>query len=179
MSEILEWVTRYSPPVILLLAAGAAVVYVLEHATEQAIKTQFDRYSKEMELRLKRRSDFEQKILLDRYELVTGLAVRLGRVTTDLNRARHGTVVEGLFRDNDIVPLTSVFEELAVKRFLLTERFHAIFQKQAHTVLRIANAKDDAERGQLEATYVQGLDELNRAVNQDFGLEKISWGEMG
>jgi hypothetical protein len=105
VEALIEWATKYSPGVLALLIVATAAVYVLKLLTEKVVAGQFDRYAKQMELRLKNRSDFEQRILLDQYALVSDLAEQLGRVATDLNRHRHGTSVEGLFRDGDIVPL--------------------------------------------------------------------------
>jgi hypothetical protein len=119
------------------MAVGAAFIFILQHVTEKAISSQFDRYSKEISLRLEKRSNFEEKILLDRYLTLRELQHRLGRVMTDLNRARLGSQVHGLFRDADIVPLTEVFEQLALNRYLITERFHTILWDQSQLLIKI------------------------------------------
>jgi hypothetical protein len=90
-------------PQALGTSASAHLWICLQHLTEKAISSQFDRYSKEITLRLEKRSNFEEKVLLDRYLTLRDLQHRIGRVMTDLNRARLGSKIQGLFRDGDIV----------------------------------------------------------------------------
>lgn len=177
MEALMEWASKYSPGVLALLIVATAAVYVLKLLTDKVVASQFDRYVMQMELRLKQRSDFEQKILLDQYELVCDLAERLLRVATDLHRHRLGTQVEGLLRDGDVVPLTAVFELLALKRYLLKQRFYEIFWNQAHTLLATANSRDQHEMGRLEAQYLRNLERLYESMNEVFGIERISWEE--
>lgn len=160
-----------------MLIVAAAAVYVRKLLTETVVVSEFDRYAMQMELRLKKRSDFEQRILLDQYELVPDLVERLGRVATDLNRHRHGTSVEGLIRDGDIVPLTAVVELLASMRYLLKHRFHEILWNQSHTLLANANSRDQLEMGRLDAQYLQNLECLSETMYEVFGIERISWQE--
>jgi hypothetical protein len=117
MELLQKWFTAYSLPVVILLLFGAALVYVLQAATEKAIATQFDRYAKEVTLRLERRSRFKEKILLDQYLAVTEIFSKLDRIATDLNRHRHGNKIPGLFRGVEVVPLSEVFGELNAKRY--------------------------------------------------------------
>ena len=175
MNQILSWLTDYSPAVVAVLAFGSALVYVLKIVTEKAISTEFDRYKKEIELKLERRSNFEEKILLDRYTSVVDLQTRIGRVMTDLNRLRHGTEVEGLIKDNDIVPLTAVFELLAANRYLITERFHKILWDESQILIMLANEKDPNRVSTHQSSYV-GLQEVfYKAMNEEFGIDKITW----
>ena len=88
MGTIIELFEQYSAPIILMIAFSSAIVYVIKLVIDKTVATHFDRYTKEIELRMNRRSEFEQKVLLDRYELVSEIANRIERVTTDLNRAR-------------------------------------------------------------------------------------------
>jgi hypothetical protein len=175
VEALMVWATKYSPGVLALLIVATAAVYVLKLLTEKVVANQFELYTKQTELRLKNRSDFEQRILVDQYELVSDLAERLGRIATDLNRNRSGTSVEGLFRDGDIVPLTEVFELLTSKRYLLKQRFYEIFWNQAQTILSSANSNDKDELGRLEAQYMRNLESLYETMNEVFGIERISW----
>ncbi len=175
MGTIIELFEQYSAPIILMIAFSSAVVYVLKLVIDKTVSTHFDRYTKEIELRMNRRSEFEQKVLLDRYELVSEIANRIERVTTDLNRARHGAEVKGLFDKGDIVPLTEIFEDIASKRYLLTEQFYQLFLNQCQVVLKIANAKDKSCLEQLTRKYLSNREEFTKLVNEVFGIDKISW----
>ena len=105
MDDILGWLTKYSPPVVLLLAVAGVFIFVSKQVIENTISAQFQQYKKEIELRLQRRSNFEERVLLDRYSLLRDIHHKIARVMTDLNRVRSGTTVEGLIRNGDIVPL--------------------------------------------------------------------------
>lgn len=176
MTDIVRWFATYSPAVALTIVGAAGLVFVLKTVTENAIASEFDRYKREIELRLERRSNFEEKILLDRYTVIRELQTRIGRVMTDLNRHRHGTVVEGLLRDGDIVPLTEIFELLAVNRYLITDRFHKILWDQSQLLIRLGNAGDDAAAvAAIQGEYLRLLDVFYDAMNQVFGIDKIAW----
>jgi hypothetical protein len=131
MNDIFTWLTKYSPPVVLLISLGAILIFLVKHITEKAISTQFDKFKKEVDLRLQRRSNFEERVLLERYTLVRDIQARIGKVMTNLNRDKSGTKVEGLLRNGDIVPLTEIFELLADNRSLITDRFHKVLFDEA------------------------------------------------
>jgi hypothetical protein len=124
---------------------------------------------------LKRRSDFEQHVLLERYKLISEFAYRLSRIMTDLNRAWSGQTVPGLFNGNEVVPLTAVYEELAVKAFQLSSKFHRFFLEQADIALRVAQATTATARLPLQEQYGKNLVLLNEMVNADFGTDEVSW----
>ena len=125
--------------------------------------------------RLERRSEFEQHILMERYERISEFAYRLSRIMTDLNRAWYGQEVEGLFKDNDVVPLTSVFEDLSARSFQLSDKFHKFFYEQAGIVLQVAQATTKDTRERLQGQYLKNLKKLTKMVNTEFGTDKISW----
>ena len=141
----------------------------------EEVKTEINRSSKELELKLERRSDFEQQILLERYKLVCEFTQRLSRITTDLNRTIHGKNVVGLYDGNEVVPLTEVFEDLAAKKFQLSERFHQFFYNHAQVVLLVANSKSEETRRESEFKYLKNLEKLTKIANEEFGTDKVSW----
>jgi hypothetical protein len=87
VDSILDWLTKYSPPIVLLIGLGAVFLFAFKNITENAISAQFDQYKKEVELRLQRRSNFEERILLDRYTILRDIQSRIQRVMTDLRRS--------------------------------------------------------------------------------------------
>jgi hypothetical protein len=103
MNEIIEWAGKYSAPAVFLLACGAVLVFVFRYIVEKAVEAEFDKRNKRIELLLTRRSDFEEKVLLDQYETVTKLQLALGKIGADLNRVRSGIEIEGLMKGKDIV----------------------------------------------------------------------------
>ncbi|MCB1928864.1 MAG: hypothetical protein KDH17_12630 [Rhodocyclaceae bacterium] len=175
MDSILNWLTKYSPPIVLLIAFFAVLIFLFKNIIEKAISAQFDQYKKEVDLRLQRRSNFEERVLLDRYILVRDIQARIGRVMTDLNRTKSGTKVEGLMRDGDIVPLTEVFELLANNRYLLTERFHKILNAGAQLAMKYANARDPEAIQNIQSEYLGLLDSFHQSMHEVFGIDKITW----
>ncbi len=175
MGTLLDWASQYSAPVLVLASLGAALIFVLKLVTERAVAAQFDRHAKELELKLERRSEFEEQALLDRYKLVCEFAQRLARITTDLNRVSHGQEVEDLYSGSELVPLTAVYEDLSARRFQLSEAFHQFFTRQANVVMALANAGKGGRRREVEGQYLRNLDELTRLVNEEFGTHRVSW----
>ena len=156
MDSILGWLTQYSPPVVLLLALGGVFIFVSKQVTENAISAQFEHYKKEVELRLQIRSNFEERVLLDRYILLREIHSKIGRVVTDLNRRRSGTTVKGLIRDGDIVPLTSVVDLIEQDRYLITERFREILFGQVDLLIKYANTQDTHVMEKQLSDYLPG-----------------------
>jgi hypothetical protein len=175
MDSVLGWLTKYSPPIVLLIALGAALIFVLKYVTENAISAQFDQYKKEVNLRLERRSNFEERILLDRYTLVHDIQSKIARVMTDLNRTRSGTKVKGFLVNHDIVPLTEAFELIENNRYLITDRFYEILRGEAQSVLQCANAKEPEALRKCESEYLALLGSFHQSMNEVFGIDKITW----
>ncbi|AVO36380.1 hypothetical protein [Pukyongiella litopenaei] len=175
--DILELLATYSPLAILFAALVAAGVFLVQKSTERAILAEFDRRAKLFELGVERRSRFEEMILLERYETIGDILNRLTRIASDLNRRRHGTEVEGLIRDGDIVPLTEVFEILGARRHILTERFHPILGQMAGLLIRLANTPDDAAARQVQDEYGALQSRLQDEITTAFGLDRIVWAE--
>lgn len=158
-----------------LIGLGAVFLFAFQNITERAISAQFDQYKKEVELRLQRRSNFEERILLDRYTILRDIQSRMQRVMTDLNRRRSGTEVEGLMRNGDIVPLTEVFELIANNQYLITDRFKKILRREAELGIEFANAKDAEVLDKLGSEYIELQRSFSTAMKEVFGLEKITW----
>lgn len=178
MTQLLDWLTKYSPAVVLLLAFGAGLLFVTKLIVERSIASEFDEKSKVFEALLKRRSAFEEKVLSDRFALITGLSMRLERVMTNLNRLRSGQAApDGFMKQNEIVPLTEIFEDVEIHRLVLGEDFHSLFSKQAQLALRIANVSrsspEDWRKGAEEWGRLR--QEIRSMAEAAFGISKIHW----
>ena len=178
MDEILKWAGQYSAPVVILLACGAALIFVFQHVVEKSVESEFDKRNKRIELLLQRRSNFEEKVLLDQYETVTKLQLKLANIGADLNRLRSGVEVEGLMKGKDIVPLSEVYIELQAKRFLLKEEFNNLLKKEADILLAFAQAKNPDEISKLGREFLKLNESFREEMDRAFGIEQISWTEM-
>ena len=179
MNVLIEWAGQYSAPVVALLGCGAALVFVFRYIVEKVVEAEFDKRNKRLELLLERRSDFEEKLLLDQYEVVTNLQLKLGNIGADLNRMRSGIEVEGLMRGKDIVPLSEVYIELQAKQFLLKKEFNNLLRKEADNLLAYANAKEPDEASRLSREFLRLNERFREEMNRAFGIEQISWNELG
>lgn len=179
MDHLIQWANNYSAPVAILLAIGAALVFVLRHVVVKAVEVEFERRNKRLELLLQRRSNFEEKVLLDQYQAVTELQWRLGEISANLARLRNGIEVKGLMRGDDIVPLSEVYVEIETKRFLLKEEFHDLLQKEAQNLLAFANAKTPKEASELRREFIQLNEEFNEQMKRSFGIDQITWTTLG
>lgn len=178
MEVILEWAKDYSAPVVLLLAFGAALLFVFQRLAEKSVESMFERRNQRIELLLRRRSSFEEKVLTDRYSAVAELALRLGKIGADLNRLHHGKDVPGLLDGDEIVPLTEVYIDLEARRFLLGESFHALLREQARCLLHMANVRDEAAKVQVSQDYLAACAHLREEMNRNFGLDSIAWDDL-
>lgn len=165
MTEILEWLEQYSAGVVMLIALGAASLYLMKLLIEKTIDNS-----------LKRRSAFEEKVLTDRFTLLASFSSRMHKVTTTLNRARSGQPMPaGFLVHNEIVPLTEIHEDISANRLVLGETFHAMLFEKADAMVRLANAPDDdawnATSGELATIENRLLAEAERV----FGISRIAW----
>ena len=178
MDQILEWLSQYSAPVVLLLAFGAAVAFALQQVAERVIAAQFARQQKQLDLLMTRRSNFEERVLLDQYEMVTTLQLRLAGIGADVNRMRRGDPVEGLMKGREIVPLTEIFTDLQARRFMLRESLYRLLQKQAQVLLDAANTSSGEDANRLGKQYLALGDELREEMNRIFGIDAIGWSSL-
>lgn len=174
MSEILNWLGTYSWPVVLLICIGGALLFCFKLITEKAILREMDRYARQVELALQRRSNFEERILIERYAVLRDLNSRLMKIVTDINRVHHGQQVENLFVGHDMVPLTEVFKLIDLNRYLIPPPFHVILEKQSQVALEFYKSRDPLSQ-QSAATTIQSLrEEFNGKMEEYFGLSGIN-----
>lgn len=171
MAELLTWIKDYSPAVAILLAIGTAAVFILRNAVEKSISAGFESYSR----RITRRSNFAEKVLLDRFALITSFASRLEKIMTNLNRLRSGKPVEGFMGQGEIIPLTEVYEDLRQNRIVLTEDFYEIFLNKVKLALRAANATDDIEWKNCSEEWIKLQEDLRLNVERVFKISEIKW----
>jgi len=178
MNDLLSWLKEYSPGVVALLAFGAAMIFVLRTTVEKAVSARMDVYTQEVTLRLGRRSNFEERVLTDRYNAFVDLTTRLQRVMTNINRLQHGNEVEeGFMRGNEVVPLTSVYEDLNIRQLVLGDKLHSLLREAARIALWSSNYKhlSEDEYAQVVAQWSDNDVKLRQAAEVEFGISKIHW----
>jgi hypothetical protein len=175
MTELITWAKEYSPPIAFAMAGLAAAIYVLKLVVEKSIETSFERRKKEFELFLQRRSGFWDKVLSERYLLITSLNSRLQKVRTNLNRSRtNHPIPDGFMRGSEIVPLTEIFEDIEIHRLILGERYYELFAALARHTLELANVPDETAWDEVGASVHELETKLRDAADKDFHISQIS-----
>jgi hypothetical protein len=169
MKELLSLLKENSPGAALLIVIGSVIIFVIKLAVEKSIAIGFETHTNNA----KRRSNFEDKVLTDRFEMIMSLETRLQKVMSNLNRMRSGQPAqEGFMDHNEIVPLTEIFEDLSVHRLILTEDFYVLLRKKAEFALHAANEWEEEE---INREWNSLSNKLQRLMDRDFGLSKIRW----
>lgn len=181
MDEILKWLSEYSLPVVILLAIAGTLLFIVRGAAEKAVEHAFDRHAKEFELRLTRRSAFEERVLIDRYTAVIELNARLDSFMTMTKRIRSGQAPpDGFYAlgtvRSEAVPLTAIYEELATKRLSLTEEFYSLLWEKAGLALQGINLGPDPDKWDAhEQQWIKSQDRIREAFRKVFKLDSITW----
>lgn len=171
MDIIIEWITKYSPPIVGLIVVGAVFLFLIKKTTEKALDEKFYQIKAERE----KRSRFEERLLIDKYQLVEKLFNKLVRVESDLKRYRaEGIAVDGLLLGSDVVPLTQVCEELRSKRYLIGDRFYALLETHYDLVKEIAVCSTEEDYQKIKPKYDQHIDEFNEAAIEEFDIRHNS-----
>jgi hypothetical protein len=176
MTQLLDWLSTYSPPIVLLIVLGAGLLFVIKLIVEKTIAAQFDAKAKVFETLIKRRSAFEEKVLTERFALVTGLSARLERIMTTLNRSRAGhPEPEGFRRQGEIIPLTEVYEDLEIHRLVLGEEFYRLFSFGAKLAIRVAQPHSPEVWAKTGEEWIRLREDIRLAADATFGISMIRW----
>jgi len=78
-------------------------------------------------------------------------------------------------KQNEIVPLTEIFEDLSVHRLVLGEEFHGLFLKQAQLMLRAANVSSKEDWNAISQEWGLTWEGIRREAEATFSISKIAW----
>jgi hypothetical protein len=172
MELILDWIKEYSPGIVFILAVGSALLYLIKNVAEKAISQKFDIYIKELE----KRSRFEEKILIERYELITDIAKRLEFTSTKINRYTDGIEIPNFIENGNVIPLIEIEEKLGVYKYLLTEKFYNLFKEMSEKLNKIAVERTkNIIAVNLINEYLILHKEFEKVIDEDFGISFIKW----
>ena len=100
--------------------------------------------------------------------LLTELQVQLEQIMTDLNREKHGTKVDGLIVNRDIVPLTDFFTRLQGNKHLIPDPIHTTLSEQGQLLIQFANAPDAASANQVGRRYVKLREQFHHQFQEAY-----------
>lgn len=134
-----------------------------------------NRATEQIKTAIARRSDFEKQILLDQYKMVVDLETDIMTISTNLNRLRSGAQVPEFIVGGDIVPLTRVFEQLAINRWLLRDQFYSLLLRQAQLLLAIANEREPGSLRNLMGEWERSVTNFSEVMDRVFKISRITW----
>lgn len=177
VTDILDWLGSYSGPVLILIVLGAGFLFVARTVVERGVDAGISTRAEKWRLELGRRSEFEERVLTDRYVAFQDLFARLQGISTTLNRIAHGQAPpDGFFVDlasgREVVPLTAVFDDLSTREPILGSRLHSALQGTAQAALTLANRAGESQGWESAKAA------LLAAAEHEFGLSKIKWDKV-
>lgn len=131
--------------------------------------------AEEIKAKVSQKTALEQKILFDRYELVSKLEQGIIECATNINKWRQGKgqVSSGFVVDGDIVTLTAIYERLTYQRWLLGDSFFTILQSQANLLIEMANDQPLQHQAAHAARYLDLTNRFHNEMIATFATNKI------
>ena len=108
----------------------------------------------------------------EKYQKITEIYKSIVEFSTNLNRYKNGTYIKNFIVNNDIVPLTKIFEALTIEKALIGDDFHKIFWDICQLLIRLTNEKDEDNIKYLSDSYLHYCNEYNEKMQNIFFTPK-------
>ncbi len=168
MEQILKWLSEYSWPVVLLLVVGAIFIYLVKLITEKAVSNEFDKVKKMTELVLEKRSNFQEKVLLDRYNVAVRIHSKIAAEATNAGRVRGGQDLATITENGKIVGLNEVFELLSNNKYLLPRQIYDALYARAKIVHELYYEPNPTKESPLIKRYMDSIESFGLVMNDFF-----------
>ena len=145
MDLLVKYLTRYSPPVVIALVCLFIGCYFVKYGIERTLEAEFQKRDRQLELAMKRQSNFQEKVMWEKYLVLTSQNREMHELRAEINGSFITNADSKSFKNGQDVPrLTAVYEQLNINRFLIGEEMYQLMRKQARILLRFSNldAKD-------------------------------------
>lgn len=154
MDVLVNYLTRYSPPVVATLVCLFIGGYFVKYGIEKTLEAEFQKRDRQLELAMKRQSNFQEKILWEKYIVLTSQNEELHKLRAEINKVIITKPEKILFKEGvDIPRLTAVYEQLNINRFLIGEEIYRLMRKQGRLLMAFSklNIKDNNDKKSIEA----------------------------
>lgn len=141
---------------------------------QERLKFGLQNQAKELELTLNQKLKFDEKILLDRYELIRKISSSMETVATNVNRIKNGLEVPDFNINQEMVSLTEVFEEISAHKWLLTDKFYEYFYNQGQLLINMANEPDKNLFKYMKEEYLERRNDFKTLMNEEFKIDQIT-----
>lgn len=171
MDLLVKYLTRYSPPVIIALVCLFIGGYFVKYGIERTLEAEFQKRDRQLELAMKRQSNFQEKVMWEKYLVLTSQNREMHELRAEINGSYITNSDSKTFKNGPDVPrLTAVYEQLNINRFLIGEEMYQLMRKQARILLQFANLdiknKNDMEKYRNILKQFEALDKMYRVSMQ-------------
>jgi len=177
MDLLVKYLTRYSPPVIIALVCLFIGGYFVKYGIERTLEAEFQKRDRQLELAMKRQSNFQEKVMWEKYVVLTSQNKEMHELRAEINGAFITKSDSKSFKNGQDVPrLTAVYEQLNINRFLIGEEMYQLMRKQARILLQFSNLdaknKNDLEKYKKILKNFDVFDKMYReSMQQIFNID--------
>ena len=175
MTNFIDWLETYHWQVAFDLAMISILLFVGKKYINKLISSYFDTISNQFIIAFKNRSEFEQKILLDKYALSMNSFDKLNEILTNTIRYTTGIYDESFIKNGEIPELTELLQSISSRKFLLKNGLYELFSDMSELILQIANEPSEESQEKLLLKFGECVSDYEFLMTKIFGLEKISW----
>lgn len=171
MDLLVKYLTRYSPPVIIALVCLFIGGYFVKYGIERTLEAEFQKRDRQLELAMKRQSNFQEKVMWEKYLVLTSQNREMHELRAEINGSFITKSDSKSFKNGQDVPrLTAVYEQLNINRFLIGEEMYQLMRKQARILLQFSNLdaknKNDMEKYKIILKNFDAFDKMYRESMQ-------------
>lgn len=172
MDVLVRYISRYSPPVIVAIVTLVIGGYFIKYGIERTLEAEFQKRDREQELAMKRQSNFQEKVLWQKYALMTQQNEVLHQLRAEINGFLVGARERTFVKDGHIYRLTTVYEQLNINRFLIGEELYQLMIKHAALLQRFGSlkSKNDKEYSETVAQFLQIDEQFRAAMRESFNI---------
>ena len=177
MDLLVKYLTRYSPPVIIALVCLFIGGYFVKYGIERTLEAEFQKRDRQLELAMKRQSNFQEKVMWEKYLVLTSQNREMHELRAEINGSFITKSDSKSFKNGQDVPrLTAVYEQLNINRFLIGEEMYQLMRKQARILLQFSNLdaknKNDMEKYKKILKNFDVFDKMYReSMQQIFNID--------
>lgn len=142
MDVLVKYIARYSPPVVVTIVVLFIGGYFIKYGIEKTLEVEFQKRDRQLELAMKRQSNFQEKMMWQKYLVLTSQNEVMHQLRAEINGYLIRKDVEPTFmKDGDMYRLTEVYEQLNINRFLIGEDMYKLMRQQGRLLIQLSKLK--------------------------------------
>lgn len=173
MDVLVKYIARYSPPVVVTIVILFIGGYFVKYGIEKTLEVEFQKRDRQLELAMKRQSNFQEKVMWEKYLVLTSQFEVMHQLRAEINGFLIRNDVEPTFMKNgDMYRLTEVYEQLNINRFLIGEDMYKLMRQHGHLLIKLSQLKqEELEKYKTILNEFSRLDKVYReSMQQIFNI---------